>query len=123
MHTRLLAGLLLFQAILSWVIHALAPTGSATDGLSAHYLWPMLMYGVPLALACVLWLQHRWAIYGAAMIATIGLALDLATFVQGITHDEPIAQLLLQTALSAGINSTMIFLAGYALFAQFGQKQ
>lgn len=49
---------------------------------------------------------------GSAMYATVGLALDIATFVFGVTHSATVLELFFVSGLSALMNFGVIVLSG-----------
>jgi hypothetical protein len=72
--------------------------------------WIGFVYGLPSLLALLILVRQRWAFMACVMYATIGLALDIATLVQGSgTLPERFPTPLI---ISAGANLLLITLAG-----------
>ncbi len=117
MHTSWagLIGLLLIQVILTAFVRWGLPDDSlpAVGGLA----WSLFLYAIPLGLVGALLARQRWACMAGVMYATVGLALDIATFVYGLTHEEPIGHLLLRTGFSAVLNFSMIVAGGYGFLS------
>ncbi len=76
-----------------------------TDSPAHTILWTSVLFGLPVLIACVL-TRQRWALMGAVMYGTIGLALDISTVVQGLTKPD-VPQMV---ATLSGITGTLNFL-------------
>ncbi|GKS57789.1 hypothetical protein YTPLAS18_13160 [Nitrospira sp.] len=102
----LLAALALHNGMLTWL---LPPTGG--QPLQGTF-WVLDLYVIPLVLVGGLVANHRWPYMAAVVYATVGLALDIATFVYGLAHDAPLPGLLLSTGPSGLLNFLAIVVAG-----------
>lgn len=62
-----------------------------TDSPPHMILWTTVLFGFPVLIACVL-TRQRWALMGAVMYGTVGLALDIATAVASLLADREAAR-------------------------------
>lgn len=77
----------------------------------------LFFYGIPLVLAGATVARQRWAFMGGVVYATVGLALDIATMVFGVTHEQPVVHLALGYGVSAAINFAIIVVGGHGFLA------
>jgi hypothetical protein len=73
-------------------------------------VWNGFLFGVPMALAGLIVAGARWALMASVIYGTIGLALDLATLVQSLSHDETRRAILL-SLLTGGLNLALVVAA------------
>jgi hypothetical protein len=92
-----------------WLLLVLAAAG-AWPAMTKGPLWAGFLVGLPLLLAGLLLAGRRWAFMAAVMYGTIGLALDIATIVQELTH--PAAGGSLPASLASGLLNFVLILAG-----------
>lgn len=109
--SRRFLGLLLAQVVQTGLIHSLVPDAQTT------FSWILFLYGTPLALAGAILAHQRWAFAGGVIYATVGLALDIATIVFGITHEQPLLSFMLGYGVSAAINLAVIVAGGHAFLS------
>jgi hypothetical protein len=105
-----LVGLLIALALLAGVVRWIDPLSSPDSASSG--LWILFLYGLPVVLASAVLASQRWAFMGSVIYATVGLALDIATFVFEVTHDVTVTSLWLTTGLSALLNFLVIIVGG-----------
>ncbi len=87
------------------VAAALSPAGRTL-------VWGAFLYGLPVLLAWFLLAGHRWALMGAMMYGTIGLALDLSTVVQEVTRGDGQGTVLAASGITGLLNFLLIVLGG-----------
>lgn len=103
--------------LLAALLAALMVVASATQALSgqattASPVWTGFLYGLPLILAGFLLAGHRWALMGAVMYGTVGLALDLSTMVQELTRGGGRGGVLVAGGVTGLLNFLLIVLGG-----------
>lgn len=59
--------------------------------------------------------NNRWALMTVVIYGTIGLALDLATFVQSLTHEQDSVEFIVVICTTALLNFMLIALGGRAV--------
>ena len=98
------------------VVTALSPwltTGMPRLTVAAAPIgWTAFLYAIPVALAAVLVFGRRWALMGAVMYGTIGLALDLATVVQELGYGEGRPSVAVASAVTGLLNFLLILFGG-----------
>jgi len=82
-----------------------------TDSPPHMILWTTVLFGFPVLIACVL-TRQRWALMGAVMYGTVGLALDIATVVQGITKPGVPQIVTMLSGLTGTLNFLVIVVSG-----------
>ena len=107
----LLAALVLYNGMFQWLLQ---PTESSQP-LSGTF-WDLELYVIPLVLIGGLFAGYRWPFMAAVVYATVGLALDLATLVFGLTHETPLSHLLPSTGPSGFLNFLAIVVGGSGTF-------
>ena len=96
------------MALLAGLILAAAATRD--DSRSAG--WLLFLYGIPLALIGCLLAKQRWALMAAVMYGTVGLALDIATIVHGITRPDVPQTILAMSGVTGLLNFLLIVFGG-----------
>ena len=104
----ILVGLAAVAAISSGT--TAANRGNAQDSLP--YGWLVFLYAVPLFLVGALLGGQRWALMAAVMYGTVGLALDLSTVVQELTHGPGQSAVLAASGVTGLLNFLLILLGG-----------
>ncbi len=78
--------------------------------------WPIVrigfLYGLPLLLIGSLRTKARWALMAAVIYGTVGLALDIATFVQDLTKGPGGPWRIGLSLASGGVNFLLIVFGG-----------
>jgi hypothetical protein len=97
-----LIGLLIILVLIEGARWRLLPSSAESQAIRGTLI--VFLFAVPLALAALIaCTQRRWAAMSVVMYGTIALALDLATMVQELSHEEPrIAVITLSLASSLG---------------------
>jgi len=99
-----LAGLAFFQR---------ATQGAEPSRSIWHQLaWNGFLFWIPLILAGLLFGRARWVLMASVMYGTIGLALDISTLVQTLTHSEAQLHLVVMSVASGLLNFLLIVLGG-----------
>lgn len=106
--TAVLVGLVVAAALSSWA--TADDMGNGQGSLSSG--WLGFLYGIPVILAGALLGGQRWALMAAVMYGTVGLALDLSTVVQEITHGPARPAVLSASGVTALLNFLLILLGG-----------
>jgi len=78
-------------------------------------LWNAFQFGLPLLMGGMCLTRKRWAYMAAVIYCTLGLALDLATFVQSLTGGNDPWEYLLILTTTAVLNFLLILLGGRAV--------
>ena len=73
---------------------------------------------LPVLLGIILCTGKRWAMMAGVAYGTIGLALDIATFVQSVTGETDTAGYLLLVGISGILNFLLILLGGRGIFSK-----
>ena len=81
----------------------------------ASWVWIGFLIGLPLLLTALIGFHLRSAAMLVVMYATIGLALDIATFVQEMSRPEGGMIIISAALLSATINFLLIACGGQAV--------
>lgn len=106
-HRRLLTVLLVCLMGLATVWRLVSGSGP-----SASTVWLVFLYAIPLALLAGLQTGLRWIAPACVMYATVGLALDISTAVQDLTHQDTDPARLAVSALSGVVNFLVIVVGG-----------
>lgn len=108
MSTRRLMSLLLA------VLMVVAAASRALSGVEAASpsVWLVFLYALPLALIVGLQMQARWTLLACVMYGTVGLALDISTAVQDLTHHAAGPVPLMLGGASGLANFLLIVLGG-----------
>lgn len=104
------------MALLAGLILAAA----ATHDPSRAPGWLIFLYGLPLALIGFLLAKQRWALMAAVMYGTVGLALDIATIIQGLTKSEGSPTILAMSSVTGLLNFLLIVFGGKGLLTTTG---
>lgn len=78
--------------------------------------WILDLYVIPMLLVGGLAASHRWPYMVTVVYSTVGLAIDIATFVYGLTHDSALLGLLVATGPSGLLNFLAVVVAGVGTF-------
>ena len=84
-----------------------APTGGI--------VWNVFQYGVPLLVGGLCLTHQRWAYMAAVIYGTLGLALDMATFVQSLTEGKDPIEFIIIISTTALLNFLLIVFGGRAV--------
>lgn len=106
--SAILLGLMVAAAVASWI--TADDMGNVQS--SPSYGWLGFLYGIPLILVGALVSGQRWALMGAVMYGTVGLALDLSTVVQELTRGPAQAAVLGASGVTGLLNFLLILLGG-----------
>ena len=79
---------------------------------SVSTVWLVFLYAIPLALLAGLQTSLRWIAPAGVMYATVGLALDISTAVQDLTHQEAGPGSLILSGLSGLVNFLVVVFGG-----------
>jgi hypothetical protein len=74
--------------------------------------WNLYLFVIPLGLGIFLLTGARWALMGAVIYGTVGLALDVSTIVQELTRGPGDPMTLVLSGLTGGLNFGLIIAAG-----------
>lgn len=107
---RWLIALLVLQLAHTAALRWITPSGG--DSAATSLPWTIFLYALPIGLVALILAGQRWALMASAMYATVSLALDIATFVFGITHSATPLELILSSGPSAALNFAVIVLGG-----------
>ncbi len=86
---------------------------SAEEPPTRLLAWNVYLFLIPLGLGACLLSGARWALMGAVIYATIGLALDVSTIVQELTRGKGEALTLGLSGLTGLINFAVLVAAGH----------
>ena len=75
-------------------------------------VWDGFLLGLPLILAGCLLASARWAFMAGVIYGTIGLALDISTIVQDLTHPSAQQAVVLMSSLTGLLNFLLILVGG-----------
>lgn len=75
-------------------------------------VWLVFLYALPLALLAGLQTPARWIVPACVMYATVGLALDISTAVQDLTHQQAGPASLALSGVSGLANFLLIVFGG-----------
>ncbi len=104
--------LLLAALMVAAAVSPIIPAETTPTPAGRTLVWGAFLYGIPLLLAGFLLAGHRWALMGAVMYGTIGLALDLSTVVQEITRGDGQGIVLAASGATGLLNFMLIVLGG-----------
>lgn len=79
----------------------------------SRFTWVSFLYVIPALLSLLVFLRRRWALMGCVLYATIGLALDIATVVQGLTGAGTPSVTLMLSGVTGMLNFLLIMLGGW----------
>lgn len=102
----LFAGAMALQSL-----HSTEDTVSQSGGV----FWNAFQFGLPLFVGGICFTRKRWALMTAVIYGTLGLALDLATFVQSLTGGQDPWEYLVILTTTAVLNFLLITLGGRAV--------
>jgi hypothetical protein len=110
------------MAVLLLALLLLALVARITQGTAAHttllnrLAWEGYLFGLPLLLSWFLLAGARWALMGGVIYGTIGLALDISTVVQLLSHAEALADSprnqIVMSGLTGLLNGLLILFGG-----------
>lgn len=80
--------------------------------LMGRVVWDGFLFGLPLILAGCLLASARWAFMAGVIYGTIGLALDISTIVQDLTHSSPQQAVALMSGMTGLLNFLLILFGG-----------
>jgi len=83
-----------------------------SPSLIGQAAWDGFLLGLPLILAGCLLASARWAFMAGVIYGTIGLALDISTIVQGLTHPSPQQAVVLMSGMTGLLNFLLILVGG-----------
>lgn len=104
------------MALLAGLILAAAATHHDSRSLG----WSLFLYGLPLVLIGCLLAKQRWALMAAVMYATVGLAMDISTIVQGITKPDVPAVTAVMSGMTGLLNFLVIVFGGHTFLTVMG---
>lgn len=105
--------IVLAALVLISLVATLQGSGSAGTHMS-RVLWNGFLFAIPIVLTAFLLARARWALMGAVMYGTIGLALDISTVVQELTKADGQPAILMLSGLTGLLNFVLIALGGRA---------
>lgn len=106
-------GVIIVLVILVLISLAATLQGSGSAGTHlSRVFWNGFLFAIPLALVSFLLARARWALMGAVMYGTIGLALDISTVVQELTKADGQSTVLIQSGLTGLLNFLLIAIGG-----------
>ncbi len=104
--------LLIALAIAAWLSRTLSER-EVSPSLMGQVVWDGFLLGLPLILAGCLLASARWAFMAGVIYGTIGLALDISTIVQDLTHpSSQQAVVLLMSGMTGLLNFLLILVGG-----------
>lgn len=80
--------------------------------LMGQVVWDGFLFGLPLILAGCLLASARWAFMAGVIYGTIGLALDISTIVQDLTHPSTQQTVVLMSSMTGLLNFLLILVGG-----------
>jgi len=92
-------------------LDALHPEREVTSDLR-QYLWNGFQFGLPVAVGGLCLTGKRWACMVGVMYGTVGLALDIATFVQSMTSEMDSLHFVGLILLTTLFNFLLIVIGG-----------
>ncbi len=78
-------------------------------------IWNTFQYGMPLLIGGMCLTGKRWTFMTAVIYGTVGLALDMATFVQSLTGGNDPAEFIIIISTTALLNFLLIVFGGRAV--------
>ena len=78
-------------------------------------IWNAFQYGIPLLIGGICLTGIRWTFMTAVIYGTVGLALDMATFVQSLTGGNDPAEFIIIISTTALLNFLLIVFGGRAV--------
>ena len=109
--TRLMAAICFGLFVSAMASDALQPERAFTSDLHRS-IWYGFQFGLPLLVGGVCLSGKRWTSMVGVMYGTIGLALDIATFVQSITSEMDSLHFVGLVLLTALFNFLLIVIGG-----------
>ena len=109
--SRLMAAICFGLFVSAMASDALQPERAFTSDLH-RFIWYGFQFGLPLLVGGVCLTGKRWAAMIGVMYGTIGLALDIATFVQSITSEMDSLHFVGLILLTALFNFLLIVIGG-----------
>lgn len=102
------------MSLLLAVLMAVAAASGALSGREAGIpvIWVVFLYVLPLALIAGLQMRARWTVLACVMYGTVGLALDISTAVQDLTHQAAGPVSLALSGFSGLANFLLIVFGG-----------
>lgn len=85
---------------------------SSSESTSTHLIWQAFFFGIPGVLTGFLLAQKRWALMGAVIYGTVGLALDLSTLVLDLRGSGGQMLVPVLSGVSGLLNFLLIVLGG-----------
>ncbi len=111
MQVRVLIGILLGLIGLAAATQLLG-LRSTTASPAAHVMWQAFLFGIPGLLGGFLLAQKRWALMGAVIYGTVGLALDISTLVLDLRSSDGQVLVPILNGLSGLLNFLLIVFGG-----------
>lgn len=109
----LLAALMICAALRPMMVGPVATTPSGQ-----LLAWNIFLFIIPLGLGAFLLAGARWALMGAVMYGTTGLALDLSTIVQELTRGGGGTAAWVMSLVTGLVNFGLILTAGQGFLRQ-----
>ncbi|TKB73406.1 MAG: hypothetical protein E8D45_09365 [Nitrospira sp.] len=91
----------------------------ATTPSGQWLAWNIFLFIIPLGLGALLLAGARWALMGAVMYGTIGLALDFSTIVQELTRGGDGAVAWVMSLVTGLVNFGVILTAGQGFLRSY----
>ena len=113
MRVRVLICILLALIVVAAATQLLGLRSSSAS-TSAQLMWHAFLFGIPGVLGAVLLAQKRWALMGAVIYGTVGLALDISTLVLDLRSSERQMLVPVLSSFSGLLNFLLIVLGGRA---------
>jgi hypothetical protein len=110
--------LLLIGLVVTAVLSRVAQSSDMQASSHGRLLWNGFLFGIPLILTGFLAAGARWAFMAGVMYGTIGLALDIATVVQGLTNPDAqrgVLRILWASGITGLLNGLLILIGGRGL--------
>ena len=108
---RLMAALCLGLFVSAVAFDTLEPEKTFASDLRQG-IWYGFQFGLPLFVGGICLVGTRWSAMLGVMYGTIGLALDIATFVQGVTSGTDSLHFLGLVLLTALFNFLLVVIGG-----------
>lgn len=112
MRNRVAMIVLLGVLVVAAAVHRATQEPATHASTMNQLVWNGFLFGIPLILAGFLLAGPRWAFMAGVMYATIGLALDISTLVQELTHAEAQPAALGPSAVTGAVNFLLILIGG-----------
>lgn len=114
--SRLMAALCLGLFVSALALNSLQPEREfASDFYQG--IWDGFQFGLPLLVGGICLMGKRWTSMLGVMYGTIGLALDIATFVQSLTSEMDSLHFVSLILLTALFNFLLIMIGGRQVLA------